>query len=372
MNDYLFEGTDVTGRRRTDHLPAASVRTLLTQLHAEGWRDIQMLDDEVTASLRALRPQANRPKSRLDWQFEADILRFQGLGFGRYLLRKMAIPLVLLAAYAVYAIWQRSLFDGAIVLVVAAIQAVMMGSAYGSFKQLMTFQTAYVEGRWADVERLGARLRANHRFSQNAHNRVELAFRMAGQAAAAGDMQTALAQVMPMQNQAELPDGLFETQTATLYYLAQDYPATLAHMEQALRMGGRCRNMLLLDVAQIHARIGDAERSRSCLAQVQTDELTQLQHALFDLTQGILSLREQDVTAALPLLAQAHQSTRCYHSPPLVRLGAALCAAYYALALAQQGEGASAKQVLCPWLAVVSTVVPAPVLKQLQPLGLMA
>ncbi len=371
MNDYLFEATDVAGKRRTDHLQAASVRTLLAQLQAEGLRDIQMLDDELTASLRALRPQANRPKSRLDWQFEADILRFQGFRFGRYLLRKMTIPLALLAVYAAYALWQASLVDGVIVLVVAAILAAILGSAYVTFTQLMAFQAAYVEGRWADVARLGARLRANKRLCQNVHNRVELAFRMAGQAAVAGDMPAALAQVMPLQNQTELPDGMFETGTATLYYLAQDYPAALAHMEQALRAGGRCHNMLMLDVAQMHARIGDAERSRSCLTQVQTDELTRLQRAVFDLTQGILYLREQDVAAALPLLAQAHRLTQSCHSPPLVRVCAALCAAYYALALARQGETALAQQILRPWRVVVPTVVPAPVLKQLQQLGLL-
>src|SRR5262245_60245697 len=108
MKTYLFSATDMHGKRQTGGREAASIEHLRMVLEREGFHDIEFLDDEKLAELRAQRPAHLQPKTQEQFRFEANLRkgRKRGAIFVQA-LRNNAPWMLALAALAAFGAWRQ-------------------------------------------------------------------------------------------------------------------------------------------------------------------------------------------------------------------------------------------------------------------------
>src|SRR5688572_19989843 len=105
MKPYVVTATDARGQRDTFAREAASLQHLRAQLDAQGYTDIEFVDDELSARLREQRSDAGRPRTQADFRLEAK-LRHGATPAQLWLvtLRKAWLPFVLMGGAAAYGV----------------------------------------------------------------------------------------------------------------------------------------------------------------------------------------------------------------------------------------------------------------------------
>lgn len=359
LTPYLVTATDARGRRDTFAREAASIEHLRNVLEREGYRDIELLDDELSAKLRQQRPEEARPASAADYRLEAR-LRHGDRATDVWLmaLRKNALPLLAAAAAIGWGAWSGSVWWilGGVVFVAVWILLVRGGRRRaGSYEDLLR---AFARGEFEAASTLIERLRADRLLAGNEQLQADLDFRAASIQARAGDVAGALASVDHHRHTPHGEGGMFESRVASIHYLAGDMPAFIDAMEQcyAAAGGGQVQR---LDLAFAHARVGDPARARELLEGVDRRNLSTLHKPVAVAVEGLLARREDDEDGAALLLTDALAGLSPFAANPAAWPVFGILVGHQALALARSGDHDEARAALEGWHEVVDACLDA-------------
>ena len=98
---FLVTATDARGSRDTFAREAASIEHLRTVLERDGYTDIEFVDDELSARLRAQRPDEGRPATAAEYRYEARVRQGAGAGDAWRMAARGALPVLVPAAVAI-------------------------------------------------------------------------------------------------------------------------------------------------------------------------------------------------------------------------------------------------------------------------------
>jgi hypothetical protein len=351
MKPYLVTATASDGRRDTFGREAASIEHLRMVLERDGYRDIEFVDDEFSATLRQQRDPAIRPRTAAQFRVEARLLKGAGRGQAILLaLRGNAAALLLAAGLAGFgAATHRPMTAAVGVLALLALLWFMLARLNdgGQYDALLRAQAC---GDYDTAERLIDRLASGSTAKQNAQLAIDLAFRKATIVARRGRLDEALALAAPLKDDAHCANGTYESRVASIYYAADRIAEFVQWMERAWHASGKAQ-MQTLDLAFVNARFGDCARAAELLGGIAFNNLTAMHARVYLASEGICALRAGDMALACDKLAAAVASVGP-HAASAPRLPFnAIIGGYAAIALARAGRTAEATRAVAPWRA---------------------
>jgi hypothetical protein len=354
MNPYLVTATDGAGKRDSFVRQAESLEHLRNVLEREGYRDVEYLDDEFSARLRAQRPAEARGDSPAAARFEAQSRR--GAPPPRqseWLLAAKNNWLLLLIDFGFIAY---GLARGRIFLVLAGAGLLLwwLWTVYkglGKANDYNALLRAHAVGDATECLRLIEQMSADPALSGNGQLHGDLAFRRAGLKARQGDLASALADAEVLRTRPECANGAFESRVASIYYQAGDMPGYLRSMETSFEASGQAATQRL-DLAFGHARVGDQARARELLAAVDTSLMPPFHVPLAIAAEGVLREREGDGGGAIEKLREAVRALEPFTGNVVFWPFHGILVARFAAALARAGRRAEALAELQPWREV--------------------
>jgi hypothetical protein len=355
MKPYLVTATDQGGRRDTFAREAASLDHLRTVLEREGYRDIEFIDDELSARLRQQRPETMRNPAPDQLKLEARLRHGPApLAVWLNAAKGSTIFLGIVAAAGAYGVWNRQYGWTAVAFVVIAGWAWLVRTALRRGEAYNDLLRAQARGDVEATRALIERLRADPTLQGNEQLQVDLRFRAAALRAREGDLAGALADVESLRNSPHGAQGMFDSRVASLHYQAGDIDGYLQHMGRAFDASGQAQ-LQRLDLAFAHARLGDAQRAQELLDGLERRNLSALHNPLATATDGLLAVRRGDTTTGLAQLAEAVAGFAKFAANPAVWPFQGILVGHFALALAQAGHRAEANAALAEWRDVVDT-----------------
>jgi tetratricopeptide (TPR) repeat protein len=319
-------------------------------LEREGYTQIEPVDDELTARLRAERDQP--PQTAADFRFEAKLWQRPGQSsIWMEAVRRHRWILLLDAALLAWGALHG--FSLAFWIGLAGL-ALFVVPMLGSMKPAVLYdglQKAYALGDADEAERLLERMQALPSTASNAQLRVDLLFRKASLLARRGQLDEALALVGPLRGDPQLRDGLFESRTASIYYAAGRIPDFVEWQRRSLEASGQSA-MQALDYAFVLARYGDVAQARRLLGGLDPANMNAIHKAVRLASEGVCALRERDYPAASRLLAAAVKEFKPFAASAPTWPFQGIVAGYAALAAARNGDHDEAKNLLAPWRPV--------------------
>jgi tetratricopeptide (TPR) repeat protein len=359
MQAYIVTATGTDGRRETFARDSVSVEHLRLTLERDGFRDIEFHDDDMSAALRAGRPEAGRPLTKRDYRLELRSRREPtGALLWKQALRANLWMLAIAGLLVAYGVWRGSVWAIVIPLVVVALWGWMVAKGVRQANLYNELLVASAHGHLPRMRSLIAAMRATPAARDNAQLQADLLFREAAVLARGGDIDSALKLVQPLRDAETCAHGIFESRCGGLHAMAGQQDAFLTSIERACERGGNGPTHKL-DLAFAHARVGDPERAQSLLEQVEQRNLTDLHSAIFDATRGVIDFRRGHWETAVPTLEGAARSLATYEANPAVWPFNALVAAYLALALARCSRPEQATAALAPWRQIADATVDA-------------
>jgi hypothetical protein len=349
MKPYLVTATDPAGRRDTFAREAASLDHLRTVLEREGYRDIEFVDDELSARLRQQRPEAMRNPAPDQLKLEARLRHGPApLAVWLNAAKGSTIFLGIVVAAAAYGVWNHQYGWTAVAVVIVAGWAWLVRTALRRGEAYNDLLRAQARGDLAAARALIARLRADPTLAGNEQLQVDLRFRAAALHARDGDLAAALAEVEPLRASPHCAQGMFDSRVASLHYQAGDLEGYLRHMDRAFEASGQAQ-LQRLDLAFAHARLGDAQRAQQLLDGLERRNLSALHQPLATAADGLLALRRGDGATGLAQMAEAVAGFAKFAANPAVWPFQGLLVGHFALALAQAGRRDEARAVLSDW-----------------------
>lgn len=353
MKPYLVTATDPGGRRDTFAREAASPMHLRALLEREGYGDIELVDDEVTAQLREQWPEELKPKNAADYRFQARLRKDPTPSASWWLqaARNNWLPLSLAAAAVAWGIWSRSIGWSVAGLAVVALWAWVVRRGMGQVNDYNTLLAAYARGEHDVVEELIARMEDSPAVEANEQLGVDLLARQACLLARRGQLQDGLALVAPLAGGPHAANGMQEMRVASIHYAADDTDGFVDGLERACEASGRNATMVL-DLAFAHARLGDVQRARALLGEVPVQSIPDLQRPIHRAVEGVLLLREGAHAEAADILGEAADALDAYAANPSVWPFNGMLSGYLALALLGCGRREDAEAAFAPWREV--------------------
>jgi hypothetical protein len=357
MTPYVVTATDANGRRDTFAREAASIEHLRMQLEAKGYTDIEFVDDELSARLRAQRPDDVRPRSQADYKFEAKLRHGATLGqLWLQTLRKALLPFVLMGGVAIYGLvsgkWWWTL--GAVAFLGFWLWSIKRGLARAErYNDLLR---ACARGDWNGARRFIAELRADPALAANDQLQVDLSFRSAQLRSVGGDLAGALADVAPLRASPHTALGMYECRVGSIHYVAGDTDGFLGALEQGYEKSGRAQ-LQQLDLAFAMARLGQPARARTLLDGVERRNLSALHQPIATATDGLIAMAEDDDARAAEKLTEGVAGFSAFAANPATWPIFGMLLGHQALALARVGQRQAARAVLPDWREVVDTSV---------------
>jgi hypothetical protein len=355
VTPYLVTATDRAGRRDTFAREAASLEHLRMQLEAQGYTDIEFVDDELSARLRAQRPEDGRPRTQADFRLEAKFRHGTTPGqLWLLAIRKAWLPFALMGGAAAYGVRadKPAWTVGAIAFLVFWLWMMQRGLARAErYNDLLR---AYARGDWAHSRKLIDALRGDASLAGNEQLQADLQFRSAALRAIGGDLAGALADVEPLRTSAQGAGGMFASRVASIHYLSGDVDGFLRNMEQGWEASGRAQ-LQQLDLAFANARVGDPARARELLAGVERRNLSALHQPIATATEGLIAQREGQDAQAVDKLTDGVTGLGAFGANPAVWPILGILLGHQGLALARTGQREAARAVLEGWRDIVDT-----------------
>lgn len=353
MKPYLVAATDRNGRRDTFARDAASPEHLVAVLEREGFREIELIDDEITASLRAQWPENLKPKSASEYQFEAR-LRKGPVSNGSWwwqAVRNNWLLLVLAFAGIAWGVWRGS--PGTVIAVLAVVALwfwlVVRGQALA--KEYNALLAAFARGELDEADAVIERLLASSTVQGNDQMCADLLYRRACVLARRGRLEDGLALVGSLEQAPHAGNGVHLSMVASIHYSADRLDDFIDGLERACEASGR-NNTMLLDLAFAHVRMGDPQRAAALLSQVQPKLLPAVQQPVHRAIAGITHLREGDHAQAAAILQEAVTAIDAFAANPAVWPFNGMLSGYLALALLGCDRREDARTALAPWRQV--------------------
>jgi len=352
MNPYLVTATDNAGKRDSFVRQAASPEHLRSQLQREGFRDIELLDDEYSARLRGQRNDEARDDSPAAARREAQLRRGQAPGSAwRLAIRNNVLLIGLSLALAAWGWWRGRYLPLAIGVGALLFWVGFVRRGLGKADDYNDLLRAQARGDTAETARLIAKMSADASLSSNALLQSDLVFRRASLKAKGGNLAGALSDVQVLRLRPESEKGAFQSRVASLYYVAGDMPGYLHEMEESFVASGQAPSQRL-DLAFGHARVGDAARARELLAALDARSMPPFHLPLVAAAEGVLLERDAQVEAGLLKLREAPATLEPFAGNPAFWPFQGIVVARLAAAFARAGRRAEAQAALAPWREV--------------------
>ena len=356
---FLVTATDARGSRDTFAREAASIEHLRTVLERDGYTDIEFIDDELSARLRTQRPEDGQPRTAAEYRYEARVRQGAGAGDAWLMAARGALPVLVLAAVAIgWGAWSGDWLWAAIAVAVVIGLALLVRRGRARAAGYEDLLRACARGERDAAAKLIDTLRDDPALSGNEQLQQDLAFRSAGLQAQAGDLAGALQAVEPLRYTPHAAGGMFESRIAGVHYLAGDMPGFLESMEAAYAASAEAQ-VMRLDLAFAHARVGDTARARDLLDGVDRGNLSTLHKPIAVAVQGLIARREGDEEGGELLLTDAVSGLSAFAANPAVWPLFGILVGHQALAMARSGDAAEARTALSGWEPVVDACLDA-------------
>ena len=353
MKPYLFTATNAKGKHDSYMRDAESIPHLLAVLEREGYTDVELLYDEQTAAAQAdvspeyrIKPGTSArlyTKARKDpvSSIFVDAFKANTIAF--------TILFIIIAIALFFKQWW-------IAITVAIISVLFVRFIIKRIALVHTFNTMYeavAEARWDDVDSITSDLLENKWANNEPQFHAEIIGAQAKSLAARNKLEYALIVFTDVALYSHMLDGLYDNQLATIYYLGKKPEKALEHIEIGYEKSKKDA-FNTLDVAQMHARIGELQRAKEMLGTVRIPELNDIGKVMFPVVNSIIQFRENKYAESLPGFEQAYQQSRHYEKNPALWPLLGLIAAYYAAALVKSDQVNKAREIIAPWKLVMN------------------
>lgn len=345
---YLYEAKGGDGKVRSGYMAADTFAQAREQLLAQGFRDVALIDDDLTAELRLFGERDGNvaPGADMDlslryrptaWSVAWLALRVNGL---------WVVGAFLLAAY----LWSAGSPGWAFVL----LALVLLPATFPAWVQWRENEILreFWRGNYESSERIARRIRGMGFLARSPAGQLELDGRIAAAMVKRGDLAGAIALLAPWQGSDKVPAPTPLIKLANLHFLARDWPRYIEAQDRILE--STQADFARIDLAQVLARMGDDDaRAHALLDGVDTRALGPLQLAFIGWGRGVLALRAGRDEAALRELAQAVDEMQKMGGNPLVWGALALSTGYLCVAMARCGLGERARAMFASVQAIV-------------------
>lgn len=352
MKAYIVKATSPSDVRGIVIREAASIDHVRMMLEREGYSDIELEDDEMSATLRSLRQDAGRPIERQDYLDEVELKRDSSVkAFLLRLSRRNIWSIALVAALVLAGFVSRNPFLVGFSICIAiwvVWQFRKAAKPVGLYDDLLR-----ARARWDMVrmEVLVERMRETPAAQSNLDIQADLAFHEAAIAAKRGQIDRALSIVGPYNALPFYANGLFEGRVATLHALADNPIGFLSSLESACERSNRGQGQIL-DLAFAHARMGDSGRARKLLAELTKRDFNSLYAAVFAAAEGILLYRDSRWDEAASCLDESARLQDDFRENPAAWPIRGIIAGFHGLAHWRAGREQLAREVLAPWRVI--------------------
>lgn len=355
MKPYLFTATNAKGKHDSYMRDAESIPQLLTMLEQEGYTAVELIYDEQTATSQTQLAPAyritpgtsarNYIEARKDPVSHALVSAFNG----KANVIAFVIGLVIFVAFS--KTWGTVFI--AIFAIIAALRIYFVNKRVLLVRSFDRLYQALAESRWHDVDLIAEQLSSNQLVKAEWQFLSEVIGAQAKSLAAQQHIEKALAVFSQTALYGSRLAERYDNGLATIYHLAQQHDKALEHMDMSYEKSAKSA-MHSLDVAQLHARIGNLQHAKQMLGKTRTQELNDIGRMMYPATKGIINFREDRFTESLGDFERAHQQTMLYEKNAILWPLIGIVAAYYAVALINTGHLEKAREIISPWTHVIN------------------
>lgn len=328
---YLYEAKDAQGRPRSGYVEAVAFADARAKLSSQGLADIVVIDDDLTAELRAFAERDGvAPDSDVDL-----LTRYKpsAWGMAAVAFRKSWIWNTVSLAVAAW-LWLSGSPWWALALAVVTVLPIVF-PAWIQWRQ-NEVSREFWRGNYESSERIARKLRGMGFISKVPTVLLELDSRIASAMVKRGDLPGALAVLAPWAESDRVPHATYLIKKGNLHFLARDWPAYIAAMEAVLE--ATRADFARIDLAQVLARMGDDDaRAKALLDGIDTAALSSLHIAFIGFGRGVLALRAGRNDEALRELAHAVDGMQAMGENPLMWGALSVATGYLCVAMARCG-----------------------------------
>ena len=315
-----FSATDRSGRKVTDRIVASSVDDAWANLEVQGYRDIALLDSEITA----IKLDDDKSRRRLVFSAREERALRRQRSFAAKTLWLLVRPANLytwgpLVLWLGYLIVRYGWPSDAAWVTIALIVVYVLWFAWARTPSVI-YNHALDASAWADWPRV-----------------EKWMGRMATAEAGQGRLDDALRRVAPLANDASMAPGKYHARLASVYHAARDYANEAFVQQESRRIKPTPTNAIDLATTLVR-RLDNPDDAEALLAQVEFAKLSPMAKAFHLRCQGLIAFHQQQAGAARDYLEQALAIARKEVGSPLMQGVVADARAYYALALVQCGQ----------------------------------
>ena len=337
---YLFEARRADGSAVAEYVAASGPDEARTLLEARGLTDIRILDNEMSAGLRALGERAG-----VEADLDVDLVsRFNPTPLALVLvaMRKNWLTHVIgLAIAAGVAYWS----PGWALVVLAVEAGLTLFPGWIQWHQV-EMHKSFWRGDFDRSERLARKLKGMSFHQSLPAIVVELDSRIANALVMKGDLAGALAMMEPWGRPEVAPligPTMYRTKVANLHFLARDWPRYLAITEEVLEATDQAE-YARIDVAQLTARLGDDDaRAAALLEGLDEARMPALHVAFVKWGRGVLHLRAGRNEEALRELTFSVEEMQRHAASPTIWGSLACASGYLCVAMARTGRQEAAR-----------------------------
>ncbi len=349
MMKYLYEAKTASGTATSGYVDAISVADARERLKAQGFLDAVVMDDDLTAALRASAVEHG------DMVADSDVdmlVRYKPSAWRFALLAARRNGLLNLV-FAGVAIFLFATAGPGPALAVAGIALAMAAFPGWIAWQQNELYRRFWAGDWDASERIARRLRKLWFVQSAPAILLELDSRIASALVKKGDLAGAMRLMEPWKSSNKVPGQAVVVKIGGLNFLARDWKAWLAAQERGFEMSGGA-DTSRIDVAQVLARVGnDDARATALLDEVGTAGLASLPIAFMQWGRGVIALNRGKNDEALEHMAVCVDEMQKTGENPLFWGALANATGYLALAMARTGRRDAAVTMLADVKSIV-------------------
>ena len=337
---FAFSATDRSGRKVMDRIVASSVDDAWANLEAQGYRDITLLDSEITA----IKLDDAKSRRRLIFSVEESRALRRQRSFAIKTLRLLLRPASLyvwgsLVLWLGYLIVRYGWPSNSAWITIGLILLYFLRFAWAHTPSLI-FNRALDASAWADwpkAEMWMRRMATWKRWFNRGIAEREILLRIATAEAGQGRLDDALRRVAPLANDPGMAPGMYHARLASVYHAAKDYANEAFVQQESRRIKPTPSNAIDL-ATTLARRLDNPDDAEKLLAQVELAKLAPIAQAFYWRCQGLIAFHRQQASAARDYLEQSLSIAHKEVGSPLMQGVVADTRAYYALALVQCGQ----------------------------------
>jgi tetratricopeptide (TPR) repeat protein len=348
MSIYVWAAKDKFGTSAVKEVPAETIEASKTILLLQGYADLVLMKDEVSAAVDEAMPKTIKSMGRTITITEADKLKWCDKPEATFLNAiprrlKSSRDLLIIFAFAAAS----CLYYGHKLILLPAF-ALLVWMLFLIYVQLTSIYFAKLHRaadwyRWQRVLKIIAILKFIEKFSSVKVPATELARCRAKALAGLGRLPEALAEFAPCENQPGCPSWLYKAQLAGICDIAKQHDQGIEYTK--LSIAEKPTPAVYLDLANRYARHkSDPLLARQAMAEAEKSTLTEIAVIFQHRCRGIIHFLEHNYPAAQADLEAALAIIHTKHLLPYRDGLVSIARAYLGLTQARQGNLTDAKK----------------------------